>query len=347
MKKRKDGRYQVKITINGKQKFIYGNSIKEVYEKKERFLSQYAISGGNIDDKITVSAWALKWWESAKEGQTGHSSQSGYIQSMNIYIFPAIGHMKLKDVRNIHIQNLINEIGQNGKSQSLQKKVLITLNAMFIYAIRNGLINHNPAQYVQIYKVPIKQRNALTPLQCKILLEACQGKRAELAIHMGMFLGLRRGELIAAKWSDLDNKSKTININKAVEIISNKSVIKAPKTESGKRIIPIPNHLWEMLKNSPKASEYIVPSAKNTIMSETSFRRLLEPTQKKLDFPFTFHMLRHTYATNLEKLGVSPKMCQYLLGHATEQTTKSIYTHIQKDYILFSSSKINNLYDLI
>ena len=116
MKKRKDGRYQTKVTLlNGKYKFIYGKTAKEVKVKKEQLLLQVSMGGTRINDKITVQDWAEKWWKIAKEGRTGNSSQDGYIRAMNHYIFPHIGGMKLRDVKNIHIQQLINDIGESGK----------------------------------------------------------------------------------------------------------------------------------------------------------------------------------------------------------------------------------------
>jgi integrase len=98
-----------------------------------------------------------------------------------------------------------------------------------------------------------------------------------------------------------------------------------------------------MLENTKRTSIYILPSAKGVQMSKISFRRMMEPIQDKLSFVFTFHQLRHTYATLLEKMKVSPKMCQYLLGHATESTTKKIYTHVQKDYVYATSIEINDI----
>ncbi len=272
---------------------------------------------------------------------------------MDNYIFPHMGPMKLIDVKLIHVQELPNKMGEEDLSQSLQNKVLITLNAMFKYAMLNGLLVGNPAEFAEICEVPIKKVEALTPEQVKEILTVCREwernkfstrpDRAELAIHMGLFLALRRGELIPTQLTDLNSKTRTIKIKTAVELTKNQPKIKDTKTPAGERIMPVPDHLWKMIINTKRTSMYIVPSAKDVMMSKSAFRRMLEPLQERLSFEFHFHQLRHTYATLLEKLDVSPKMCQYLIGHASDHTTKKIYTHIQEDYVMSVVPRLNNI----
>lgn len=346
MKKRADNRYCKKITINGKPKFVYGQTKQELADKIDELKLLYALGATNIDKKITVEEWAEKWWKAVKEGKTGIKSQGNYISALNNYIFPAIGTMKLTNVKAIHIQNLINDMGRKGKSKSLQHKVLLALNGIFVYAMRNGLIVSNPAQFVDLYEVPVKKRQALTPAQTKALLEVCQGLRAELAVHLALFCGLRRGEIVALKWQDINEEHRVLVIINAVEFVHNKPQEKSTKTKAGNRIIPIPPHLFEMLQTASKTKKslYVVPSAKGLQLSETAAKRLLEPVQRRLDFPVSYHILRHTYATNLDKLGISPKSCQYLMGHSTITVTKNIYTHIQDEHLYVAAKQIENLY---
>lgn len=346
MKQRADGRYRIKVTLpSGELKYVYGYTQKEVKDARDNLMLQYALGATNIDKKITMQQWSEKWWETAKEGKTGASSQRTYVSSMNNYIFPAMGGSKLVDIKPIHVQNLINSMGSAKRSKSLQKKVLITLNAIFIYAMRNGLIVSNPAQFAEVYEVPVKTREALTTTQTKELLKICHGLRAELAVHLALFCGLRRGEIVALKWTDIDEINHALVITKAVEYIHNQPQEKEPKTKAGERVIPVPVHLWDMLKTTAKKSIYIVPSVKGKQLSEIGVRRLMEPVQRRVEFPVTLHQLRHTYATNLDRLGVSDKSCQYLLGHAEISTTKNIYTHFQNEHLDVAAKLIENIYD--
>lgn len=345
MKKRKDGRYPIKVTLpNGEVRFVYGRTQQEAKDKRDALRLEYAMGKTSVNKTVTVQEWVEKWWQAAKEGRTGHSSQRGYVASINNYINPIIGSIKLNDIRPIHIQNMINEMGRSGKSQSLQRQVLVTLNGAFKYAVRNGLLIGNPAQYAEYYQVDKKGRDALPSKQIVELLNACRDMRAELPIHLALYCGLRRGEIVALKWTDIDIENHAFQIQKAVEFISNRPNEKKPKSRAGVRVIPIPPHLWDMLQKQTKTSLFIVPSARNTQMSEQSFRRLFEPVQRKVSFHFTAHILRHTYATLLDRLGVSPKTCQYLLGHAELATTKDIYTHIQDEHIFQARQQIEDIF---
>lgn len=354
MKKRSDGRYQSRVTLpDGTVKTVYGRTKQELNDNKDELKLAYAMGATNIDKKITVQEWAEKWWKVAKEGKTGNSSQRGYALAMNNYIFPEIGSTKLKDIKPIHVQKLINDIGEKGKSKSIQRQVLVALNGMFKYAVRNGLMIGNPAQYTEYYDVPVHDRESLTTAQTTKLLEVCSGlqvpkglkvHRAELAVHLAMYCGLRRGEITAVKWADLDDATQTIHVKNSTEFIHNRPKDKDTKSKAGKRIIPVPPHLWSMIQSQPKKSLFIVPSARGVQMSEVAVRRLMEPVQRRVDFHVTLHILRHTYATLIDRMGISPKTCQYLLGHAELSTTKDIYTHIQDEHITMASEQLRDIY---
>lgn len=350
LKPRADGRYCRKVTLpSGESKFVYGYTPAEVKRKKDKLMLLYALGATNINSKVTVQKWGKMWWEVKKEGKTGHKSQYGYTSAMNNYIFPFMGNMKVIDVRDMHIQTLINEMGKKDLSESLQKKVLIALNGMFKYAKKNGLIISNPVEDVEVYNVPVDIREALTPNEVKIALDTCKGMRAEIGIHLALYCGLRRGELAEIKWEDINNQYECLIVTNAVEYINNRPKKKGPKSEAGIRIIPIPPELWQMLQNSPRNSIYIVPSAKGVQMSESAVRRLIEPVQNRIEkrsdgFRVTWHRLRHTYSTNLEKMGLSPKTRQYLMGHATVSLTDNVYTHFQDEHLELAAKKLKGIY---
>ena|SRR5665647_127656 len=163
-------------------------------------------------------------------------------------------------------------------------------------------------------------------------------------MYLALYCGLRRGEIVALKWSDLEESTVTIHVKNSVEFINNQPKEKDTKSKAGNRIIPVPPHLWTMMQNQQKKALLVVPSAHGVQMSEIAVRRLMEPVQQRVDFHVTLHMLRHTYASIIDRIGVSLKMCQYLLGHAELTTTKDIYTHIQDEHIDMVSIQLQDIY---
>ncbi len=342
LKKRADGRYQLKVTLpNGQSKFVYGKTQREVMDKKADLLIQY---GRGITDfrSIRFSDWCKTWWRIEKEGKTGFSSQTLYKLVLNNYIIPQLGNFLLQEIRPVHVQQLLNNVAAAGKSKELQNKIKFTLNAIFRYAVENGLIYGSPAQYAKTQGKP-STRQALTTAQQEELLNACAGMAGELIIKLAFYLGLRRGEIIGLHWTDLDRKAQTIHIQRAVEFIRNQPHEKSTKTAAGDRILPVPDTLWELLMAQEKKSMFIVPKRDGGQLTLIAFNRRVKPIYDKLSFKLTLHMLRHTYATRLDLLGVAPKTCQYLLGHASLGVTKEIYTHIQPEHLENARVQLNQL----
>jgi len=212
---------------------------------------------------------------------------------------------------------------------------------MFKYAVINGLIFGNPAQYVEFSVPADEKRNALSPEQVKILLKIAKGNRAEILVHLALYCGLRRGEIMGLRWNDIQGGQ--LHISRSVQVVNNKPEIKDPKSKAGFRTVPIPIHLQEMLSEVQRISEYVVPSTKGNLLSKTAFNKLWNPVLKQLPFKMVLHQLRHTYATNLHKLGLDPKIMQYLMGHAQLDMTLGTYTDIQDEQLLQASQKIVNI----
>jgi integrase len=371
---RKDGRYVAKYTPPGAtypKAFYSRKSQKDANKKRNAYKEQFELNAAlgaiNWDPNITVSEWVLEWWEAVKNKKKGASSQQSYRDHVNKYIIPQIGHMKLVEVRLIDIQKIINYIGHDlGFSISLQKKVLMTLDQLFRYAVLNSKLVRNPVykKNVTLVDVPVKERAALEAYEIMKLREALRKvprtrhtreDRAELAVNIGIYLGLRRGEIIPLRWTDIDWGKRIVSIDKAVTVVFNSPEEKdETKSRAGIRKVPICAELYGMLKDRKTKNEnmakraatgekftkeqlalaksvYIVPSAKGAMMSKSAFRRMIEYTEGAFDF--SFHQLRHTYATILEKKGVSEKMCQYLLGDSTDNLVKKVYKHTQDDQI--------------
>lgn len=187
--------------------------------------------------------------------------------------------------------------------------------------------------------------------------------RAQTAAMIMMYAGLRRGELLALTWDDIDLDASTITVNKTLEFVSGKPQIKnSPKTEAGNRVVTIPEILAEYLRNVPHKAPIICPNASGKYMSTTAWSRLWQsyivdlnvtygaaagmskhnPHGIPISIDFTAHCLRHTYATLLYKAGVDVLTAQYLLGHADVQTTLGIYTHLDAELKQRGLDKLND-----
>lgn len=202
----------------------------------------------------------------------------------------------------------------------------------------------NPCDDVTIPKKAIEsKRNAVNEYTIRLILTT--EHRARLAAMTFLLAGLRRGELTALTWDDIDFEAKTINISKSYDFKSN--IIKEPKTSAGKREVVISDCLCEALKKekSDSQSKYVVAKQRGGMMTESAWKRLFESYMEALKAadkrtkengaatnndilePFTPHVLRHTYCSMLQWIGVDIKTVQELMGHNDYEVTANIYTH--------------------
>lgn len=186
-----------------------------------------------------------------------------------------------------------------------------------------------------------------------------QNGRAALIM---LFCGLRRGELLALTWNDIDLVKREITINKAVNYVSNTPQLKGPKSEAGKRVVPIPDAIIPALTRPRSSSLMVCPSAETgEVMTGTAYKRAWESYLHYLNIraggrdasrsrppiramePFTAHQLRHTYATMLYDAGVDVLTAQRLLGHGSVKTTMEVYTHLSEKKEQHSIAALNAL----
>ena len=239
--------------------------------------------------------------------------------------------------------------------------IKITAKQIFEFAIVNRVIDYNPANAITIpQKSPQNERRALTDEEIKRIEETPH--KAQRASMIMLYSGLRRGELLALKWNDINFKENSISINKAIEFINGKPNIKTTKTTAGNRIIPMPQKLVDFLQSEQKTSIYVCDN-KGGMHTQQSWRCLWDTYILDLDVKygnatlikkdgtvrkktskydkyltgitidrFTPHYLRHTYATMLYKAGVDVLTAKYLLGHSDIKTTLGIYTHLEDEF---------------
>ena len=355
----------------GKKGCIWSHS-RGAAEKCER-----GVGGGEAGrDFARPDGWSELWLTTYKAGARSGTKQM-YISILGQHILPAIGEMPLKKVCQVDIQQILNsaknwefknkkgEVVKSGvMSDSMQKKILMTLDQIFETAVENHLVAANPCKGIRVAKTQQTEKiKYLSEAQQDELLHAVSGTRAELFCALGLYAGLRREESLALTWLDVDWVNRRLRIHNTVEFGANQGrIVTMTKTAAGQRVIPIAPPLLDLLKtaNPEQAdtgvtvirrrdaaknytihSEMICPSFAGEVMSKSSFARMWQTVEKRVSFRVTSHMLRHTYCTRLHAAGVDLRTAQYLMGHADIQVTAKIYTHIEDKSLETAQEKID------
>ncbi|MCH5352982.1 MAG: site-specific integrase [Acutalibacter sp.] len=336
MKKRKDGRYQKKVTLaSGKQIIVYGRTIAEVTQAADELRMQDK-AGLVVGDSTTLGEWAKIWFVTYKANLRSNTLNS-YLNAYNVHIGPYLAAMKLKDLRPVNIREIMQNV--SGLSESLQHKVLITMRQLFTTARQNGLIVSDPTDGIKItpHSRP-KRKEYLTLEEQNDLISALANAdpRARCFVGLCLYCGLRREEAFGVQWGDISDGKLTVN--RAITFLKNNQPDpnQELKTKASHRTIPIPSRLLDILQETPHIGMYLVTCSDGRPITGVAFRNLWDKVKKLSPCEVRPHMLRHSYATNLYRAGIDLKTAQYLLGHSSIQMTANIYTHIGKEDALSS-----------
>ena len=286
-------------------------------------------------------------------------SESQYYRSMAIIKVIEKERFVFKSAKNIssdEIQKYLNSLIKYSDSQI--KKIYEQFNSSYKYLIENELIEKNPMKSVIKPKSSkeTKSVKALTLEEERILinrfLEESNNVYA-LVFLVQLYTGMRIGEIVALKREDIDFEKEIISINKTVSRDKNNSVIlkEGTKTRAGKRTIPLPRMVRNLLKKRVKEyniveGNIIFWNKNNNIIDSKDANVYLK--KKVKDFMdssnISSHNLRHTYITRCVESGMNAKVLMKLVGHKDIDTTLGIYTTVYEDYTKSEMNKIQNYY---
>jgi len=287
MKNNKDKEYKYKVstfTHNGKQYKCYGNTQKEADQKA--VLKKKSLESGEvgISGNMTAVQYCYEWVETYKKGKVIEKSYIDCIRFIKRQIAPELGSTLLKNVRDIHLQKILNN--RAGYSKSNVTKLYQLIKAVFKQARISRLIPYDPAEELKMPGTSTKpKRRSITDSERKYLLMTAENHKMGLLLRTILGTGLRPGEIIALDAIDIDVKNKMIKVNKAKEAGSNE--IKDPKTEAGFREVPIPDDLISDLTTAIKGKRPNDPAftqaTNNNRHTVSSFYKTWDSFKREMD----------------------------------------------------------------
>lgn len=370
--KRKDGRWQARIQVTDpitgekKRPIVYGKTREEVKIKLTKMLSDHQ-GGINIaPDKITLGTWIERWLEDYVKSNVRIGTWEGYETYYRNHIKNELGDILLtklttSDLQRLYNAKLINgrHNGKGGLAHNSIRLIHFVIFSALKQAHAEGLIPRNVAEFVRIPSGDKKEIRVLTPGQITIFLNSISEERLYAAFVLELGSGMRRGELLALRWSDINLETGECRISRSlVRGVSGNLHINEPKTKSSTRNIIIPPEALEaLIKHKTKQNEEKMSNRKNYAKNDLIFcdeigdplrpdgfvkhyQRLL----KNSGLPkLSFHALRHSVATALLIDNVSIKAVQELFGHGTSAITSDTYSHVLPQIQKATAVSLNKL----
>ena len=385
-KARDDGRLQSKVYIgtkNGKKqyKYVYATNTKELEQKVQELKTKLNKGLDLTADRDTFGYWGEKWLKLKKievsvKRYEAYSKRFENLEPIHDF---NISNLKATDIQDIILDCAGEPSEKTGKPYAKQTLVEIRNVAKQIIqlAIENRVLDYNCASAVKIPKTAEKStRRALTEEEQSWITDTPH--RAQTAAMIMMYAGLRRGELLALTWQDIDLDAHTIKVERSVSMIKGKPHIKeGGKTDAATRTVYIPGKLVNYLRSTVHNPIGLVcPTVKGSLMTETGFSRMWEsylndlnikygnwadcmqtsgkcpskyaPIEKPFLIPhITPHWLRHTFITLMYLAGVDVLTAKEQAGHADIKTTMAIYTHLDEKYKKKSINKLDEYLESI
>ncbi len=245
---RKDGRWQAGFyTAEGKQRFVYGDTQQEALEKLRRAQNDYRQGTLVTGPKLKLDAYLKQWLEEVKRPNIRVSTYVKYEKLVRLYIVPVLGGVQLQKVSPQHIQSLYTKMVKQKISSKTVHNVHGLLHNALDNAVRWNLVARNVVDLVSPPRLEKPDIQPLTLKQARDLLETARGQHLEVFIALALTTGMRRGELLALRWSDIDFESHTVYVHRTVDFIARYGYVETePKMKRSKLLLPA--FVVEMLK---------------------------------------------------------------------------------------------------
>lgn len=336
MKRRKDGRLQKSFVDEktGKRIYFYGASEREIYQKMMEYEARHTRGR-------TFAAVAREWWNANEPrwaSQSIKTYSAAYDRALNQF-----GPDPIAEITPREVHRLLRILASQGFKQKTISNQRTVINQIMAYALLCGDIQYNPVASVSTPKCATGERRQSASTKDEEIAKVSAD--VWLFPSIAIYTGLRKGEILALQWKDIDFKHNTISVYKSVYHEGDKPKIKEPKTKESRRTVPLLAPLKEILQPRAKKSfEYIISDTGEKPLTQKRYDTLMRHYHSETGTTFTAHQLRHSFATIAIEQGLDAKIVQTLLGHKQISTTLDIYTDFRDSSLRRAEAALNDAF---
>ncbi len=348
--RRKNGgwcaQYSIYTEKGRKRKTLYGKTRAEVGKRLASALSDR--EGGLTFDagSLMLADYLDRWLEDSVRDSVKQRTFENYAYVVRLHLAPALGHVKLKALSPAHVQGLYRSKLISGLSRRTVQLIHTTLHKALKQAVRWGLVPRNVTEAVTSPRPTKKEIHPLIPREARTLLDAAKGERFEALYVLAVTAGLRRGELLGLRWTDVDLERGYVQVRQQLIRTEGGLIFTSPKGGRSRSVRlttsaveDLESHLERQLDEKLrlaglwKENGLVFTTATGTPMDgDNLVKRSFKPLMSRARLPqIRFHDLRHTFATLLLSRGTHPKVVQEMLGHANISQTMDTYSHVLPD----------------
>jgi integrase len=360
LRRKSDDTWQARIFRGrdeaGRQLFDYHTVHASTKREAQAALTDllHGLNAGSYTEpsRITVGEWLETWMSDYASHSVAPYTLDGYRQIVDKRLIPALGAVRLNQLTPTRIQRYYAEEltsgrakGEGGLSARTVSHHHRLLSAALRRAVRVGILASNPCDRVDPPRAKHVEMKAIDEVSTERMLAAAKND-GHLSLYAAVLLaanaGLRRGEVLGLKWSDLDTKSGVLTVNRTLQEPSTGIGFREPKSASSRRALPLDAVTLKELSRyrtrqkqqrlalgeAWQAGDLICPGDLGEPWRPALFSGAYRAFCHRLGVHVRFHDLRHSHASQLIRAGAPAKVVQERLGHSSAGFTLSVYGHL-------------------
>jgi integrase len=307
--------------------------------------------GLRLPVEITFAQYAAGHWQTYISQNLKPSTQASHRSNVKAHLLPMFGKRRLSEISPVHVMDLLKDKAAGLKPKSLLN-LYVLLQKMLNLAVALELLNSNPMQRVPKPKVERTEKPALSPAQVKTIADNMPQSLRALIVLLYL-TGLRIGEALALKWSDVDFDQSKLYVRRSVwrgkeQTPKSRKSIRAKHLLGGlKRVLQ--SHRELCISGQPE--DYLfVNGAGRSYDPDDLRKRVLYPAmdkagiERKVARSYGFHLFRHSAGSQMQEVTGDLKQTQSFLGHASIGITSDVYVHLQPDSEVESMKKLEETF---
>jgi integrase len=346
---RGDG-YEISVSagvdpVSGKRKRIYRWARGK--REAERVLTDLlkAVDSGSFADpgRLTVANYLRDHWLPHISTRVRPRTAQRYSQLLERHVVPVVGSVKMAKLRPAHVQQVVDQAAASGLAPRTVAAVYRTLHGALAQAVRWQLLAVNASTAVRPPRTERPELHSPDAAKVTWVLDAARGTRLYVPLALAASTGLRRGELLALRWRDVDLEAGSLRVVASLQRVDAGLVFLPPKTDRARRTVGLPPAAVTLLRRHRKEQaerrlllgeawadlDLVIERGDGQPLPPDSLSRDWYRLVRRIGLPgLRLHDLRHAYATALLTAGVHPKVASEALGHSSVAFTMDTYQHL-------------------
>ncbi|KAA6217440.1 tyrosine-type recombinase/integrase [Streptomyces filamentosus] len=346
---RKDGRYEGRVYVpqpdgTRARKTVYGATWDECDAKRQELVRRDRQGIPTPTRSAKLSEWLPYWLDQFVRDDRKKTTYAKYETHIRLYLIPNIGTKRLENLGAADVRRMVAAVSA-AASPATAKESHRVLRSALSAACREELITRNVAKLVPAPRVKQRELKPWDLEQTTDFLEAARGDALYAAFVLAVALGLRRGEVLGLRWSDIDLERRTLTVRNQIQRVQNELYADSTKNRRS-RVIPLPLMCvpplrWQRLRQAAQRdaagqdwleTEYVFTTRTGRTVEPMNLSRSFQRIAEGAGLPrIRLHDARHGCATLLFAAGVPARVVMEILGHSQIAVTMNIYTHVSDE----------------